>query len=91
MHRKLDLKNQELYSKIRQISNITKFKILELTQEKELDITELSKLSNLAFNKCSNYCTSLEKAGLVIKKREGVNTFIKSKISLKEISLIFHK
>jgi predicted transcriptional regulator len=89
MHRTLDIKDKETYSKIRQLSNISKFKILELTQEKEIDVTELSKLSKLAFNKCSNYCTSLEKANLITKNRIGVNTVIKSKISFKNLKQIF--
>lgn len=89
MHRNLDIKDKEIYLKIRQLANISKFKILELTQEKEIDVTELSKLSKLAFNKCSNYCTSLEKINLVTKNRIGVNTFIKSKISLKSLKQVF--
>lgn len=91
MHRSLNIKEKEIYSKIRQLSNISKFKILELTQEKEIDVTELSKLSELAFNKCSNYCTALEKENLIIKDRSGVNTFIKSNISFKNLKQVFEK
>lgn len=88
MHEKITLKEKGIYSKIRQLSNVRKFKILELTQEREVDVTELSKLSLLAFNKCSNYCTSLEKENLIKKEKKGKNTFVKSKISLKDLKKV---
>jgi len=84
------MKNKELYKNIKQISNKSKFRILEATQEKELDITELSKIVKIAFNKCSSYCIQLEKANLVIKHKKGINTFIKPKIFLKELEKLFN-
>lgn len=85
MHRKLPLVNQEAYRKIRELSNISKFKILELTSNKEQSITSLAKEANLAFNKCSNYCTKLEKIGFIIKTKKGKNTLVKSKIDLSKL------
>jgi len=86
MHRHLPLQNQELFNKIRELSNISKFKIIELTQNKDISVTSLSKKANLAFNKCSNYCTELENCNFVAKQRKGKNVFVKSKIDLHKIS-----
>lgn len=85
MHRKLPLENRTIYEKIRELSNISKFRIIELTQSNECSITRLAKDANLAFNKCSNYCTHLEKQGFVIKIKKGKNVFIKSKIDLSKL------
>ncbi len=78
-----------LFEKIKQLSNEKKFRIIELTQKEHLDITFLSKEIKIAFNKCSNYCTQLEKVGLVEKQRDGKNTFIKSKVSFPKKSIVF--
>ncbi|MEK6850066.1 MAG: hypothetical protein AABX85_00660 [Nanoarchaeota archaeon] len=86
MHRSLPLDNQELFKKICELSNISKFRIIEVTQNKELSITLLAKKVNLAFNKCSNYCTDLESHDFIIKERKGKNIFVKSKIDLHKIS-----
>ena len=86
----MDLRNnQDVFKKIKQLSNAKKFKIIQLTQEQPLDISSLSKLIKLAFNKCSNYCTQLEKNGLIEKQREGKNTLIKSKVALSNNFIIF--
>lgn len=87
MHREIQLDNRELFEKIRQLSNISKFRIIELTQGKETSVTLLSRKVNLAFNKCSNYCAELENYGLIVKERKGKNVFIKSKINLHKLSL----
>lgn len=86
MHRKLSLDNQKVYATIRELSNISKFRIIELTQHKEMSITSLAKKVNLAFNKCSNYCAQLEKNNLLKKKKKGKNVFVKSKINLSQLS-----
>ena len=86
MHRSLPLDNQKLFTKICELSNISKFRIIEVTQNKELSITLLAKKVNLAFNKCSNYCTELEKYDFIVKERNGKNIFVKSKIDLQKIS-----
>jgi len=88
MHRTLPLENRELFEKIRELSNISKFKIMELTQNKPMSVTLLAKKVNLAFNKCSNYCAELEKTDLVSKQKKGKNVFVKSKVNLCKLSYI---
>ena len=80
MHRKIPLGNPSLFEKIYELSNISKFRIIELTQNKEISITLLSKKVNLAFNKCSNYCSELENHKFISKEKKGKNVFVKSKI-----------
>ena len=86
MHRKLTLDHPDIYGKIREMSNITKFRIIELTQEKEMSITLLAKKADLAYNKCVNYCTDLEKQKLLTKKKDGKNVFVKCKINISKLS-----
>ena len=81
--------DSKIFRKIKQLSNEKKFKIIELTKEKPLDIGSLSKAVKIAFNKCSNYCTQLEKKGLIEKTREGKNTLVRSKVSISEDSINF--
>lgn len=83
------VQDNSLFKKIRQLSNEKKFRIIELTQKNSLDIGTLSKKVKLAFNKCSNYCTQLEKEGLIEKKRDGKNTLIQSKVHLMKESILF--
>ena len=80
---------EEVFNKIKQLSNKKKFKIVQLTQDKSLDISSLSRLVKIAFNKCSNYCTQLEKNGLVEKHKEGKNTLIKSKVIISDKNINF--
>lgn len=91
MHRKIEVKNLSLFRKIRELSNPSKFKILELTQNETMNITLLAKKVNLAFNKCSNYCTQLEASHLLVKEKDSKNVLVKSKIDLiklnKELSV----
>ncbi|HLD18992.1 MAG TPA: hypothetical protein VJB90_03205 [Candidatus Nanoarchaeia archaeon] len=86
MHRKLTLDHPDIYGKIREMSNITKFRIIELTQEKEMSITLLAKKADLAYNKCVNYCTELSMQKLLIKKKNGKNVFVKSKVDLHKLA-----
>ena len=88
MHRTLALDNSELFKKIRELSNISKFRIIELTQNKGISVTLLAKKVNLAFNKCSNYCTELENHNLISKQKKGKNVFVKSKISIYKLSSV---
>ena len=81
--------NTDLFRKIKQLSNDKKFKIIELTQKEPLDITSLAREVKIAFNKCSNYCTQLEKGGLVEKQREGKNTLVKSRVYFPRKSIVF--
>jgi len=89
MHRKIPLANPALFEKIRELSNISKFRIIELTQDKGISITLLAKKVNLAFNKCSNYCAELENLNLIMKEKKGKNVFIKSKISIDKLKSVF--
>jgi len=82
---------EKLYKQIKQLSNKKKFKILELTQEKQKNISELSKELKLAFNKCSNYVTELENEKLVVKETVGRNVYVKSKVSLSENEIKLEK
>jgi len=82
---------EKLYKQIKQLSNKKKFKILELTQEKQKNISELSKELELACNKCSNYVTELENEKLVVKETVGRNVYVKSKVSLSENEIKLEK
>lgn len=84
------MENTHLLTKIKQLSNQKKFFIIELTQKECLGIGDLSRKVKLAFNKCSNYCTQLEKEGLVKKHRDGKNTLIQSKVLFSKNSIIFN-
>ncbi len=84
-----DVKNKELFMKIKIISNSKRFKILELTQEKELSITELSSFLNLTYTKCSDYVKMLENENLVIKKKDGKNVLVKSNVKISKENVIF--
>ncbi|MBI2659648.1 hypothetical protein HYX07_00625 [Candidatus Woesearchaeota archaeon] len=88
MHRKIPLDNPAIFEKICELSNISKFRIVELTQNKEINITLLAKKVNLAFNKCSNYCTELANLNIIMKEKRGKNVFIKSKVNLSKIDSV---
>lgn len=72
--------NPVLFRKVRLISNPQRFRILELTQDQEFNISELSSRLKLAYNKCADYVRLLEQSGLVQKTREGKEAQIKSKV-----------
>ena len=61
--------------------------MLELTQKEPKSVTELSKSTNLAYNKCADYVSMLEKEGLMEKKREGRVTKVKATIDLSKIKI----
>ena len=82
--------NDELFNKIKLISNRLRFKIIELTQDKEYSITELSSKLKLAYNKCSDYVSLLEKNGLVIKESKGKEVLIRSKVRLGKNKVEFY-
>lgn len=90
MHREIKVKNQKLFRKVKELSNPSKFKILEILQEEKISITLLAKKVNLAFNKCSNYCTDLEKNNFLIKEKQGKNVLVKGNLDMKKlINLLF--
>ncbi len=73
---------KSVLQKIRLMSNQKRFEILLLTQHSRLTIGELSSKIGLAYNKCSNYVSALEKADLVEKNRIGKETEIVSKVRI---------
>ena len=74
------IKNKMLYKKIKGISNKMRFRILEVTQNKQLSITELSSALSLTYTKCSDYVKMLEDLNLITKIKDGRNVFVKSSV-----------
>ena len=87
MYSELKLKNEKLFNKLKLMSNKKRFKIIELTQNKELNISEISSILNLSYNKCADYITALQKENLVTKTRKGKITLIKSRVKVKEYEI----
>mgnify|MGYP001337946525 CR=1 FL=1 len=81
--------NKFLFERIRAISNPKRFKILLATKDNEVNITDLSKKLNLAYNKCADYVRVLEKLKLIEKKRSGKEAKIRSKVILSENKIEF--
>lgn len=61
--------------------------MLELTQNDSKTVTQLSKETKLAYNKCADYVSMLEKVGLVEKKRAGREVFVKATIDLDKVKI----
>ena len=72
------IRNGELFSKIRTLSNPLRFRIVELTQNEEMSITEISGKLHLSYTKCADYIALLEKQKLVSKRRKGREVLVKS-------------
>ena len=90
MLKTISLKNEDLFLQIRAMSNKVRFKILELTQgANSLNITELSSALGVAYTKCADYVSILEKQGLIEKIHNGKEVFVKSKVKLEKERLIF--
>ena len=79
----------ELFKKIKLISNKKRFKIIEITQDSNPSITELSSKLQIAYTKCADYVTMLEKEGLVTKTKEGKEIKVQSKVKLSEHKVEF--
>ncbi len=86
MNTSLPIENRLLFERIRQLSNQNKFRIMELTQKNEMAITLIAKEIRLAYNKCSDYCTKLQRVGLIEKRKQGKEVFVKSKVDIKRLS-----
>ena len=86
MEKTFAVDNLVLLNKLKELSNKRKFRIIELTQDEEKSITELKKEVKLAYTKCSDYCAKLENIGLVEKRKDGKEVFVKSKINLARFS-----
>ena len=89
MVEEVGIDKKEVYGRIRAMSNGLRFKILELTQEKQLSVTELSSILKLAYTKCSDYLGILENNGLIIKTKEGKNVRISSKVKISKNKIEF--
>ena len=85
----IQVKEVGIYDRIRVMSNGPRFKILELTQEKQLSVTELSSMLKLAYTRCSDYIKILENYGLITKTKEGKNVRISSKVKISKNGIEF--
>lgn len=77
------------YEKIKVLSNKQRFRIVELTQNKEMSITEISDSLKLSYTKCADYIKLLERHYLIEKRKDGKNVLIKSKLKLHKDKIIF--
>ena len=84
-----EIKNKDLYGKIKLIANKFRFQIIEITKEQELSISELSKKLNLSYTKCADYISMLEKEGLITKRKAGKEVFISNNSILTKDKLEF--
>jgi len=82
---------EHVFQRIKVMSNRYRFEILLLTQEETPSIAELSARTKLAYNKCADYVTALEKQGLVTKIKDGREVRVKSTMSLKLHDLHFER
>jgi hypothetical protein len=80
---------EQLFSRIKLMANQHRFEILLLTQEDSPSIAELSAKIKLAYNKCADYVTLLEKQGLITKIRDGREIHIKSNVTIHPTHLQF--
>jgi len=82
---KVSLANDALFRKIRVMANEKRFRILELTQTKALNITQISNEIKFPYTKSADYIGMLEKENLVSKTRKGREIFIKAKVLLNKL------
>ena len=82
------IQNKEIYEKIHLMSNVMRFRILELTQNKSLSITELSSYLNLSYTKCADYVRMLKSVDLVTKTKIGKEVRVRSKIIIYQNKLV---
>jgi predicted transcriptional regulator len=83
------IQNKALFEKVKVISNALRFHILELTQSKELSITQLATALQLSYTKTADYVKMLEDLELISKSKKGKEVKVKSKVMLKSDVLIF--
>jgi len=83
------LKNEAVFNKVKVISNRHRFKILEITQNREVSISELSSILNLSYTKCADYVKLLENAKLIQKTRSGKEALIRSRVKFKDKEIRF--
>jgi predicted transcriptional regulator len=78
---------ENLYKRIKLLSNKKKFDIVKITQKERKNISELSKELKLAYNKCSDYVAELEKDKMILKIKEGKEVYVKSNLILSDDEL----
>lgn len=83
---RITVKNQDLYKKLRLLSNKSMFKIVECTQHDKLTINEVVGKVKISKAKIEFYLSNLYKTGLIEKSRDGKFVRIKSKINLSKLS-----
>ena len=83
------VKRDAVYRKIRLMANQYRFRILELTQDVAINITQLSNILGLSYTKCADYVTLLEKEGLVEKTKQNKETIVRSKVAFTESGINF--
>ena len=88
---KQQVEKRELFERIKVISNPLRFRILELTEVEQLSIRELSSKLELAYNKCADYVSLLERKGLIQKTREGKEVKVRSKVKIYSDKIEFVK
>ncbi len=81
--------DEELFKKVKSIANKKRFVILWLTKNKEMSVIELSNALVFAQTKCTTYVSQLHRLGLVTKRKEGRQVFVKGKIAFKPNSIVF--
>lgn len=89
MSEKIFLQNEELFQKIRIISNRFRFRIIELSQKNQPSISEISSILKLSYTKCADYIQMLNKQGLVSKIKIGKEIKIKSNVKLYNNKITF--
>ena len=83
---KITIKNQDLYRKLKLLSNKSVFKIIESTQHKALTINEVVGKIQISKAKVELHISKLYKAGLIEKSRDGKFVRIKSIVNLNKLS-----
>ncbi len=91
MSKKQHLNGLELFERIKVMSNLQRFHILELTEHEQLTVTELSSKLKLTYSKCADYVRIMEEIGLVQKIRVGKEVRVESKVKLRPDKIEFVK
>ncbi len=83
------IQNKVLYEKVKVISNALRFHILELTQTRELSITQLATALHLSYTKTADYVKMLEDLELITKSKLGKEVKVRSRVMMKSDVVIF--
>jgi len=83
------IQNKVVYERVKVISNALRFHILELTQTRELSITQLAASLHLSYTKTADYVKMLEDLELITKSKMGKEVKVRSRVMIKSDVLIF--